>query len=96
MQLRRFNNSSIVQRHEIFHNICEKKKSKLKDINIPYVKSTSTMGWDELNVKKMGPFYTFFLYVFPDCISIRLNSMIIPIERRKLFQLISLNYQYKI
>lgn len=50
MQLRRFNNSFIVQRHEIFHNICEKKMSKLKDINIPYVKSTPTMGWDELNV----------------------------------------------
>lgn len=50
MQLRRFNNSSIVQKHEIFHNICEKKMSKLKDINIPYVKFTSTMGWDELNV----------------------------------------------
>lgn len=44
----------------------------------------------------MGPFNTYFLYLFPDCISIRLNSMIIPIERRKLFQLISLNYQYKI
>lgn len=54
MQLRRFNNSSIVQKHEIFHNICEKKMSKLKDINIPYVKSTSTMGWDELNVLKNG------------------------------------------
>lgn len=70
MQLRRFNNSSIVQRHEIFHNICEKKMSKLKDINIPYVKSTSTMGWDELNVlKKWGPFiltfYTYFPIAYP-------------------------------
>lgn len=80
-----------------FTIFAREKMSKLKDINIPYVKSTSTMGWDELNVlKKMGPFNTYFLYLFPDCISICLNSMIIPIERRKLFQLISLNYQYKI
>lgn len=69
MQLRRFNNSSIVQRHEIFHNICEKKMSKLKDINIPYVKSTSTMGWDELNVLKNGA----LLYLF----SIRISRLYI-------------------
>lgn len=69
MQLRRFNNSSFVQKHEIFHNICEKKMSKLKDINIPYVKSTSTMGWDELNVLKNGA----LLYLF----SIRISRLYI-------------------
>lgn len=43
--------------------------SKLKDINIPYVKSTSTMGWDELNVLKNGA----LLYLF----SIRISRLYI-------------------